>query len=96
VTQEPVNHRIALGRSGEDRAAAWYTRHGYQIVERNWRSRTGEIDLVCALDNILVAGWPRSTSTGTPAGATNPDSTSSPSSAGRSPSSKVRFESFAA
>jgi putative endonuclease len=54
VTQRPVNHRIALGRSGEDRAADWYESHGYQIVERNWRSRTGEIDLICALDDILV------------------------------------------
>jgi putative endonuclease len=54
VTPGPVNHRIALGRSGEDRAAAWYARHGYQIVERNWRSRTGEIDLVCARDEVLV------------------------------------------
>jgi len=54
VTQGPVNHRIALGRSGEDRAAAWYSRNGYEIVERNWRSRTGEIDLICAMDNVLV------------------------------------------
>jgi putative endonuclease len=54
VTREPGNHRIALGRSGEDRAADWYARHGYQIVERNWRSRRGEIDLVCARDEVLV------------------------------------------
>ena len=54
MTQGPVNHRIALGRSGEDRAADWYVAHGYEIVERNWRSRTGEIDLVCARDNVLV------------------------------------------
>ena len=54
MTQEPINHRLALGRSGEDRAAAWYVRHGYEIVERNWRSRAGEIDLICALDDILV------------------------------------------
>jgi putative endonuclease len=54
VTPGPVNHRIALGRSGEDRAADWYARRGYQIVERNWRSRIGEIDLICARDDILV------------------------------------------
>jgi len=54
VTQGPVSHRIALGRSGEDRAADWYVAHGYQIVERNWRSHIGEIDLVCARDDILV------------------------------------------
>ena len=54
MTQGPVSHRIALGRSGEDRAADWYVAHGYQIVERNWRSHIGEIDLVCARDDILV------------------------------------------
>ena len=54
MTSGPANYRIVLGRSGEDRAAAWYARHGYQIVERNWRSRTGEIDLVCARDEVLV------------------------------------------
>ena len=54
MTQGPVNHRTALGRSGEERAALWYARHGYEIVERNWRSRIGEIDLICARDDILV------------------------------------------
>ena len=45
---------MALGRDGEDRAAAWYVAQGYQIVERNWRSRLGEVDLVCARHNVLV------------------------------------------
>jgi putative endonuclease len=50
----PVNHRQSLGRAGEDRAAAWYVAQGYQIVARNWRSRLGEIDLVCARGDLLV------------------------------------------
>jgi putative endonuclease len=58
VTHEPspdhADHRLALGREGEDQAALWYVRHGYQIVERNWRSRIGEIDLVCARGNELI------------------------------------------
>jgi putative endonuclease len=54
VTPKPVDRRHALGRSGEDRAAAWYVGHGYQIVDRNWRSRFGEIDLVCAGHGVLV------------------------------------------
>ena len=36
----------ALGRSGEDRAAAWYEDHGYEVLERNWRRREGEVDLI--------------------------------------------------
>jgi putative endonuclease len=54
VSQKPANRRHALGRAGEDRAAAWYLDHGYQIVDRNWRSRIGEIDLVCAGHGVLV------------------------------------------
>lgn len=38
--------RAALGRSGEDRAAAWYESRGYEVVARNWRVRGGELDLV--------------------------------------------------
>ena len=50
------NRRIALGRAGEHQAEDWYVAHGYQILERNWRSRLGEIDLVCARahDNLVV------------------------------------------
>ncbi|MGO8859416.1 MAG: YraN family protein [Acidimicrobiales bacterium] len=54
VTRKPLDTRRALGRSGEDRAAAWYVGHGYRIVDRNWRSRIGEIDLVCAGHGVLV------------------------------------------
>ncbi|MGH9104542.1 MAG: YraN family protein [Acidimicrobiales bacterium] len=35
-----------LGRSGEDRAAAWYEARGYEIVARNWSCRAGEVDIV--------------------------------------------------
>ena len=45
---------MALGRAGEDRAADWYLARGYQIVERNWRSKVGELDLVCARGNVVV------------------------------------------
>ncbi|QGG94853.1 YraN family protein [Actinomarinicola tropica] len=38
--------RQALGAHGEARAAAWYAEHGYEVLDRNWRCRDGEIDLV--------------------------------------------------
>lgn len=38
--------RRDLGRTGEDAVAAWYEANGYTIVERNWRRREGELDLI--------------------------------------------------
>ena len=38
--------RRALGTRGEDVAAAWYTKQGYEVVARNWRCREGELDLI--------------------------------------------------
>lgn len=36
----------ARGRWGEDLAAAHYRRIGAEVIARNWRSATGELDLV--------------------------------------------------
>lgn len=49
-----ARRRAALGRAGEDRAAAWYEAAGFEVLERNWRSRLGEIDLVCRKGRLLV------------------------------------------
>jgi len=38
--------RRVVGQHGEDAAAAWYTAAGYEILDRNWRVREGELDLV--------------------------------------------------
>lgn len=45
---------LALGRDGEDLAARWYTDHGFHVVDRNWRTTFGEIDLVARRDRLLV------------------------------------------
>ncbi len=43
------DHRSkALGRRGEDLAAAHFTRLGYRVIARNHRTRFGELDLVLA------------------------------------------------
>lgn len=43
-----------LGRSGEDRAARFLVSRGYRILERNYSTRSGEIDLI-ALHQGTVA-----------------------------------------
>jgi putative endonuclease len=57
VTTSPPPHaspHITLGRVGELFTAAWYAGRGYEVIERNWRSRAGEVDLICARGNLLV------------------------------------------
>ena len=34
--------------------AAWYERSGFEILDRNWRIRGGEIDLVTTSGRLLV------------------------------------------
>lgn len=44
-----ANRRQLLGRWGEDLAAEYLIERGYTILERNVRTRYGEIDLVAQL-----------------------------------------------
>ncbi|MGQ0823517.1 MAG: YraN family protein [Actinomycetota bacterium] len=49
-----ADRRRLVGASGEDAAAAWYADEGYEVVARNWRVRTGEIDIVARRGSTLV------------------------------------------
>ena len=46
--------RRKLGVQGEQLAAAWYEHQGYEAVERNWRCRTGELDLIVRRGGLFV------------------------------------------
>lgn len=50
----PDRSRIARGRWGEALAAAHYERQGYTILDTNWRSPTGELDLVLRRGSVCV------------------------------------------
>lgn len=39
--------RINLGKRGEEVAAAYLRAKGYRIKARNYRQKTGEIDIIC-------------------------------------------------
>ena len=43
---------MTTGQRGEQRAAEFLERHGYVVLARNYRTRYGEIDRICA-----GAGW---------------------------------------
>lgn len=42
------------GAKDEQRAAEYLARQGLKVVDRNWRCRFGEIDLICREGDTLV------------------------------------------
>jgi Uncharacterised protein family UPF0102 len=48
--------RKTLGQEGEDRAARYLAKQGYKILERNYRTPAGEIDLI-ALHRGRWSSW---------------------------------------
>jgi putative endonuclease len=45
---------LERGRQGEELAAAWYRHHGFELVARNWRCPSGEVDLIVRRGRLLV------------------------------------------
>jgi putative endonuclease len=48
------SHRPNLGKYGESLAAEYLEKHGYRIIEQNFKARYGEIDIISQKDRILV------------------------------------------
>jgi putative endonuclease len=46
--------RKLLGKDGEDRAARFLTKQGYRILERNYRTPSGEIDIIALHEGEVV------------------------------------------
>jgi putative endonuclease len=49
-----ADRRRWTGRRGETVAAKLLEHHGFTVLERNYRTREGEIDLIAARDGTLV------------------------------------------
>ena len=49
-----VSRRQQLGAAGEARVAHHYEERGYTVLDRNWRCRDGEIDIVLRHGRTLV------------------------------------------
>ena len=49
-----VDPSRTLGASGEEAAARWYSRAGWAVVDRNWRCREGELDLIVSRGDTLA------------------------------------------
>jgi putative endonuclease len=61
-----------LGQAGEETAERYLKQRGYEIIERNYRSQQGEIDLIAREGDFLVFVEVKSysfRSVGSPAGA---------------------------
>jgi putative endonuclease len=50
----PADGRQSLGKLGEDLACAELARRGYEILERRYRTRYGEIDIIARSGASLV------------------------------------------
>lgn len=42
------------GNWGEEKAAKYLKHHGYRIVERNYRCRQGEIDIIAERNGLII------------------------------------------
>jgi len=48
------SHKQSLGKRGEELATGFLQKKGYRILERNFKARYGELDIIALLGTVLV------------------------------------------
>lgn len=48
-----LTNKQKIGNLGEDLACEFLMKHGHKILDRNYRKKWGEIDIVTTKDNVL-------------------------------------------
>lgn len=48
-----MNNNKETGNKGEEIAAGWLIKNGYRLLERNWRFRHWEVDIIAAKGQFL-------------------------------------------
>ena len=49
-----INYKKQVGDKGEKLAEDFLKRKGYNIIQRNYRCKLGEIDIIAEQDNVIV------------------------------------------
>ena len=52
--RKQLGNRIQLGKRGEDLAVRYLQENGYVILERNWRWRRREMDIIAITGRLIV------------------------------------------
>lgn len=43
-----------LGARGEEEAVQYLTSRGYRVLERNWKTKRGELDIVASKNGVII------------------------------------------
>lgn len=49
-----LDGRKARGRLAEEAGACYLLKQGYVLLERNWRCRSGEIDIIAKKEGVII------------------------------------------
>ena len=49
-----TDKRLQFGREGESAALTFLKKKGYRILEKNFRTKVGEIDIIAEQDGVIV------------------------------------------